>query len=102
MTPVVVGRERDLLRDRFGSSATLVISRTWLAWCLAELGEFPEAIARGEEAVRIAEAMDQPERRLTASLTLGVPWLRQGDLQRAVPLLQRGLMLARDWNLQIW
>jgi tetratricopeptide (TPR) repeat protein len=40
-----------LLHERFGlPGIASVVSRSYLAWCLAELGEFVEAIARGEEA----------------------------------------------------
>ena len=43
----------DLLRERFGlPGLPSVISRAWLARCLAELGAFPEGIAHAEEAVR--------------------------------------------------
>lgn len=42
-------------RDRFGMAGfPSVLARAWWAWCLAELGEFAEGVARGEEGVRIA------------------------------------------------
>src|SRR4029434_611760 len=51
----------DLLRERFGlTGPPAVLSRAWLARCLTELGAFPEGITHGEEAVRIAEAVDYP------------------------------------------
>ncbi|MFQ5830980.1 MAG: adenylate/guanylate cyclase domain-containing protein [Candidatus Methylomirabilia bacterium] len=47
----------DLIHERFGMPGLAsVTSRCVLVWCLAELGEFAEAIARGDEGSRIAEA----------------------------------------------
>ena len=37
----------ELLRERFGlTGLPAVTSRAWLAWCLAELGAFPEGSVR--------------------------------------------------------
>ncbi len=55
-----------------------VNSRAWLARCLAELGAFPEGIAHGEEAVRIAEAVDHPNSLIHAYLGVGFLSLRTG------------------------
>src|SRR5262249_10874870 len=49
----------DLLHDTCGMvGLPAVFSRAWLALCLAERGEFSEALALGEDAVRIAETAD--------------------------------------------
>src|SRR5437867_2224402 len=54
----------ELIRERFGEvGLPSVGSRLFLADLLAELGEFAEGIARGEEGVRIAETVDHPWRR---------------------------------------
>ena len=51
----------ELLYARFGHGYLLsVFSRAWLAWCLAEVGEFDEGLTRGEEGIQVAEAVDQP------------------------------------------
>ena len=73
----------DLLRERFGMTGLpAVLSRAWLARCLAELGAFPEGIAHGEEAVRIAEAVDHPNSLIHAYLGVGFLSLRtEGPLQ---------------------
>src|SRR5207249_5224309 len=40
----------ELIRERFGMTGLpSVMARTWLVSCLAELGEFVEGVARGEE-----------------------------------------------------
>jgi tetratricopeptide (TPR) repeat protein len=93
----------DLLHERFGlAGLPAVLSRAWLARCLAELGAFPEGIAHGEEAVRIAEAVDHPNSLLYAYLGVGILSLRKGDLSRAIPVLERGLDLCRVYNIRLW
>ena len=71
-----------------------VISRVWLAWCLTELGTFAEG-ALGEEALRIAEAVDHPGSLIDGLLGCRLLYLRQGDLHQAIPLLERAWPSAR-------
>jgi tetratricopeptide (TPR) repeat protein len=85
-----------------GQPAVLLLSRLWLVWCLAELGEFPEGQARAEEAVREAEAFAQPFDWILAYLGLGLLHLRQGALDRAIRALEQGLPLCRSGELSIW
>jgi tetratricopeptide (TPR) repeat protein len=93
----------ELLRERFGLTALAsVISRAWLARCLAELGAFPEGIAHAEEAVRIAEAVDHPNSLIHAYLGVGFLSVRKRDLARAIPVLERGLDLCRVYNIRLW
>jgi class 3 adenylate cyclase/tetratricopeptide (TPR) repeat protein len=93
----------DLIRERFGlSGLPAVLSRAWLVRCLAELGAFPEGVAHGEEAVRIAEAVDHPLSLVHAHLGVGFLSLRQRDLFRAIPALERCLDLCRVYNILIW
>ncbi|MGH7323574.1 MAG: AAA family ATPase [Candidatus Rokuibacteriota bacterium] len=87
----------DLIRERFGMAGPhSVISRAWLVMCLAELGEFAEGMIRGEEGLRIAEAVDQPFSLALASYALGILSLRKGDLGRAIAVLERGLPLCKS------
>jgi class 3 adenylate cyclase/tetratricopeptide (TPR) repeat protein len=95
------GRNVASLKDRLhepssvGPSAS-VGPLSYLVWCLAEVGEFAEAVARGEEGVRLAEALGQAEGLIFAYRGLGYLYLVKGDLHRAIPVLERGLALARD------
>jgi tetratricopeptide (TPR) repeat protein len=73
-----------------------VDSRTWLVWCHAELGMFAEGQALGAEGLRIAEAVHHPASLMIAYGGLGVLALRQGDLPRALPLLQQAVRLCQD------
>jgi transcriptional regulator with AAA-type ATPase domain/tetratricopeptide (TPR) repeat protein len=91
------------LTERFGRPQVLAVhSRTILVWCLAELGEFDEGITRGEEALAIAELVEQPLSLATAAAGLGYCLMRQGDLARAIPLLERGLEATRVANSPLW
>jgi tetratricopeptide (TPR) repeat protein len=93
----------DLIRERFGQAGRpAVVSRAWLARCLAELGAFPEGTAHGEEAVRIAEAVDHPNSLIIAYLGVGFLSLRQRNLSRAISVLERGLDLCRVYNIPLW
>jgi class 3 adenylate cyclase/tetratricopeptide (TPR) repeat protein len=93
----------DLIRERFGLSALpAVISRTWLARCLTELGAFPEGIAHAEEALRIAEAIDHPNSLIHAYLGVGFLAFRKRDLSRAIPVLERGRDLCQALNTRLW
>jgi class 3 adenylate cyclase/tetratricopeptide (TPR) repeat protein len=93
----------DLLRERFGTTGLAsVISRHWLARCLAELGAFPEGIAHAEEAVRIAETVDHPNSLLHAYHGVGFLSLRQKDLSRAIPVLERCLDLCQVYSMLLW
>jgi transcriptional regulator with AAA-type ATPase domain/tetratricopeptide (TPR) repeat protein len=90
-------------RERFGlPQLPSVHSRTCLVWSLAELGDFAEALPRAEEGVAIAESMDQPLSRTVAYAGLGVVWLRQGQSDRAIGILERALTLIREWSIPLW
>ena len=93
----------DLLHERFGlPQLPAVHSRSCLVLGLAELGEFVEGAAVGEEGVRIAESIDQPLNLTVASSGLGVLYLRKGEVEPAIAALERALGLSRTWNHWIW
>src|SRR5262249_41294864 len=53
---VVTALTSDLTREHFGLMGfPFILSRTWLAWCLTEVGAFREAMAHGEDGLRLAE-----------------------------------------------
>jgi tetratricopeptide (TPR) repeat protein len=86
--------------ERFGQVILpAVSSRAWLAVCHAELGLFAEGRALGEEGLQIAEAMAQPASLMRAAWGVGLLSLRQGDLARALPRLERSLRICQDADL---
>jgi tetratricopeptide (TPR) repeat protein len=90
-------------RERFGSVFLPVVhSRTWPALCYAELGRFAEGGALGEEGLRIAEAAAHPGSLMLASSAIGLLALRQGDLPRALPRLERAVNLCQDADLPLY
>jgi len=94
--------EKEQLRgQRDGPSLRSVVSCTWLVWSLAELGAFAEGIAHGEQGMRIAEAVDRPDSLINAYSGLGFLYLRQGDLPKAIPLLEHGFGLYQDWQIPL-
>jgi tetratricopeptide (TPR) repeat protein len=92
----VASLEGERLYGSFGTAGLFsIISRSILAYCLMELGVFAEAIALGEEAVRIAEAVNQPGMLASACHSASVLYLRKGAFPKAIPLLERGVELCR-------
>jgi tetratricopeptide (TPR) repeat protein len=88
-------------RERFGlPHLPAVLSRATLAACHAELGIFAEGFAFGEEGYRIAEEDGRPGSLMVASWGAGLLALRQGDLLRALPLLERAMGLCQEADLQ--
>ncbi|HKC83296.1 MAG TPA: tetratricopeptide repeat protein, partial [bacterium] len=92
----------EMLHERFGLPYLVSVhSRTWLAAGLVELGLFNEAIEHGKEALRIAEGSNHASSLVSAHMGLGRAHLRRGDLERAVPVLERGVELARLWKMRL-
>ncbi|MBI3330038.1 MAG: tetratricopeptide repeat protein [Nitrospinae bacterium] len=90
-------------RERFGQVfLPAVLSCCTLAWCHAELGTFAEGSALGDEGLQIAEAVAHPGSLMYASLGVGLLALRQGDLSRALPRLERALSLCQDADLPLF
>ena len=84
-------------RERFGQFFLPAVSaRAWLAWCHADLGTFAAGRVLGEEGLQIAEAAAHPSSLMLASWGSGLLSLRQGDLDRARPRLERAMGICQD------
>ena len=93
----------ELLQERLGlAGLASVLSRSWLVLCLAELGAFAEGSALGDEAIQIAETADHPFSRIEAYDSIGRLYLRQGDLPKAISVLERGLGVCQAANIQLF
>ena len=76
-------------------------TRSWLARCLAERGEFAEGIAHAEEAVEIAEAASDALSLADAHYSLGYLRLLRGEFPKATSELERSLSIVRSSDLRI-
>ncbi len=74
--------------------ANVSFSRVWGVLALAELGEFAEAVARGDEALRVSAAEFGRHGEAWAHLGVGRLHLVKGDFARAIEVLERGLPLC--------
>jgi predicted ATPase/class 3 adenylate cyclase len=85
--------------ERFGLvTAPAVWFRAQLARALAERGVFDEGDAHGQEAIRIAEALDHPFSIVVGCVKLAYLKSVRGELSQAAPLLERAAGLCREWN----
>ncbi len=99
----VASLDGQLMHERFGLPyLPAVFSRTWLVWCLAELGAFAEGSRRAAEGVQIAEASTQPWDLIAAYRGVGLLALGKGEIQTAIAFLERGLDLCRVWDISGW
>jgi tetratricopeptide (TPR) repeat protein len=79
-----------------------VTSSGWLAFTLAELGEFEAARGYLERAHQAAETSGQAYTQTIARTLAGLVWMRRGQLDRALALLQKSLDACREKNLDVW
>ena len=75
--------------------------RAWLSLCHAERGAFTEGLAMAEEGLRIAETVQNPFSLIEACSGVSTVSLRQGEVQRAIPMLERAMGLCQDWPLPL-
>jgi tetratricopeptide (TPR) repeat protein len=93
----------DLLSERFGANGSVAASsRAWLGLCHAERGAFTEGLALAEEGLRIAEVVINPFSQVEACYGVGVVYQRQGDVQRAIPVLEQAMGLCQDWHILLY
>jgi class 3 adenylate cyclase/tetratricopeptide (TPR) repeat protein len=76
-----------------------VMARGTFARTLAERGLFDEGDAHGQEAIRIAEALDHPFSVVVGCLDLAYLKTVKGELSQATGLLERARAQCREWNI---
>jgi tetratricopeptide (TPR) repeat protein len=92
----------ELSRERFGMAGLASVSSSQhLSETLAQLGEFADGIAYGEEAIRIAEAVDHPISRAQAYQGMAHLYLYGGDVPRAISMLERFLALCQTGDIPL-
>jgi tetratricopeptide (TPR) repeat protein len=99
----VMTLQGDLLYERFSSNNIVAAaSRAWLSWCRTEIGAVTEGLAMAEEGLQIAETANSPFTQIENCYGVSVVYLRQGDVQRAIPVLERAMGLCQDWHLPLF
>ncbi len=99
----VAALEGERAYQRLGATGLpSVLSRVWLAWALAEQGEFAGAAKHAKEGLSIAEAAEQQYSIGVASLGVGQMEVLRGDIARAIPALERAIELSRTWGMNVF
>jgi len=78
-----------------------VLSGSYLAWTLAERGDFVNAVRYGQDAVGVAQAADHRYSLILASWRLACVYSVKGEFSNAVHLLERALALCHDSGLTL-
>jgi len=90
------------LGERFGMTGLAAVVARWaLTQVLAEGGEFAEAVATGEEGLRIAQTADHRYSEVWGRYGLGYAHLRRGDFAAATRVLEPGLALCRGMEMRV-
>jgi tetratricopeptide (TPR) repeat protein len=77
-------------------------ARAYVAWGLAELGDFVEGASMGEDALRLAEAVAQIASIGVALWCANLVHRRQGDVYTAIPVLEQALALSQTANILLF
>ena len=87
-------------RERFGLAVfPAVMARAHLACTLAERGVFDEGDVYGQEAIRIAEALEHPFSVVVGCRDLAYLKTLRGQLSEATRLLERAVAQCRESNI---
>jgi class 3 adenylate cyclase/tetratricopeptide (TPR) repeat protein len=93
----------DEMHSRFGMSVMpLVVCRTWLTLCYAELGEFSRATDNASSAVELVTKTEHPLSTAFARWGQGHLYLYQRNYGEAVEAFEKGLEICQRWSLRFW
>jgi tetratricopeptide (TPR) repeat protein len=93
----------ELYEARFGLPILPAAThRGFVAWGLAELGDFATGTGMGEDAVRLGETVAHPASIAAALWFAGLVSCRQGDVHTAIRMLEQGLALSQLANILIF
>jgi len=93
----------DLRHGQIGTAGyPAVTCRGHLVQCLAAIGEFREGVSYGEEGIQIAEEVGDASVLVYVNCSLAFLYLLKGDLDKAIPILERALMTCRSSNIPVY
>jgi class 3 adenylate cyclase/tetratricopeptide (TPR) repeat protein len=94
--------DQRLKHERFGTATVIsVICRSWLAQCLAQLGNFKEGICIAESGVRIAGECAHAYSLGYAYCSLGFLFLLKGDFELAINALQQSQKICESNEIRV-
>jgi tetratricopeptide (TPR) repeat protein len=85
-----------------GAKTTLIRSATWLVLPLADRGAFRAGIEHGHAALHRAKGAQDIYGIVSADYCLAYLYCLKGELDLAIPLLERGLALCREREFGVW
>jgi DNA-binding SARP family transcriptional activator len=83
-------------------ASQFVLSAAWLVLPMAERGDCAAGLAHGRSAFERAEAGGNPYELVTASYALAFLYCLKGELDPAIPLLERALAVCREREFKVW
>jgi tetratricopeptide (TPR) repeat protein len=83
------------------ASGSVIQTRVFLMLCLAEVGQFAEAILYGEEALAIASAVDNQFNSCALEAALGRVHVHRGNFSKAALLLENALEICKSANIPL-
>jgi class 3 adenylate cyclase/tetratricopeptide (TPR) repeat protein len=84
------------------STTAYVASAAWLAWALADLGEFDRADTYLDRARAQADAARHPYSQAIAWTLTAAVWSARGQIERALAPLARSLEICEEASLSVW
>jgi DNA-binding SARP family transcriptional activator len=79
-----------------------VLSRVWLVFCLAELGEFATGLSDGQVRLADSSSPKDPFQVMLACLAAGRLHVRKGDIDLAIQFLEKCREAQRLGNFEVW
>jgi class 3 adenylate cyclase/tetratricopeptide (TPR) repeat protein len=93
----------DLRHGQIGTAGyPAVTCRGHLVQCLAAMGEFREGVSYAEEGIQIAEEVGDASVLVYVNCSLAFLYLLKGDLDKAIPILERALTTCRSSNIPVY
>jgi tetratricopeptide (TPR) repeat protein len=89
-------------RARGSSGFQAALSRSWLAWALAERGEFQEGEQVGRDGLSIARSLNHTYSVLQATVGLSTLLTVKGVFTEAIELLEEGRKTAIEHGQGLW
>jgi class 3 adenylate cyclase/tetratricopeptide (TPR) repeat protein len=93
----------DLRHGQIGTAGyPAVTCRGHLVQCLAAMGQFREGVSYAEEGIQIAEEVGDASVLVYVNCSLAFLYLLKGDLDKAIPILERALTTCRLSNILVY